>query len=274
VNHAGDSVTRGAKDDLVTAYNAAAGESPPSPITDDLGGKTLTQGVYNSASSIGLTGTLTLDAEGDAGAVFVFQAGSTLTTASSSRVLLTNGARSCNVFWQIGSSATIGTATAFRGTILALTSITMQTGATSIGRMLARNGSVTLDTNTITRPRCSPVPPTSPPQTPPPPTPPTDSPPPTPPTDSPPPTPPTDSPPPTPPADTPPPTSPTDSPPPTSPPTPPPTSPPTTPPTLPKPPQVTKTPEGPVGTGDASGWSIWLVEPPVVPWFGWTAVTP
>ncbi|HET6295373.1 MAG TPA: ice-binding family protein, partial [Kribbella sp.] len=136
-NHAGDNVTQGAKDDLVTAYNVAAGEKPPTPITDDLGGKRLTQGVYNSASSIGLTGALTLDAEGDEGAVFVFQAGSTLTTATSSSVLLVNGARSCNVFWQVGSSATLGTATRFRGTILALTSITMDTGATAVGRMLA-----------------------------------------------------------------------------------------------------------------------------------------
>ncbi|WP_141852391.1 ice-binding family protein [Kribbella jejuensis] len=137
-NHAGDNVTQEAKKDLVTAYNVAAGEKPPTPITDDLGGKTLTQGVYNSASSIGLTGALTLDAEGDAGAVFVFQAGSTLKTATSSSVVLTNGAQACNVFWQVGSSATIGTATQFRGTVLALTSITMDTGATAVGRMLAR----------------------------------------------------------------------------------------------------------------------------------------
>ena len=153
-NHGGDAVTQGAKTDLVTAYNTAAGEGPPSPISTDLGGQTLTSGVYNSASSMGLTGTLTLNAQGDPDAVFVFQAGSTLTTASASMVSLTNGAQACNVFWQVGSSATLGTGTAFRGSILALTDITLTTAATVEGRVLARNGAVTLDTNTITRPAC------------------------------------------------------------------------------------------------------------------------
>jgi type VI secretion system secreted protein VgrG len=154
-NHAGDSVTQGAKTDLVTAYNTAAGEGPTSPIAADLGGQTLGPGVYNSASSIGLTGTLTLDAHGNPDAKFVFQAGSTLTTASASQVQLVNGAQACNVYWQVGSSATLGTGSSFRGSILALTSITATTGATVRGRLLARNGAVTLDTNTITRPACS-----------------------------------------------------------------------------------------------------------------------
>ena len=153
-NHVGNAVTQNAKSDLVTAYNNAAGQGPPSPIAVDLGGQTLTSGVYNSASSIGLTGALTLNAQGDPDAVFVFQAGSTLTTATASSVVLANGAQACNVYWQIGSSATLGTATAFRGTILALTDITLTTGATVEGRVLARNGAVTLDTNTITRPTC------------------------------------------------------------------------------------------------------------------------
>ena len=154
-NHAGDAVTQGAKTDLVTAYNTAAGEVPTSPIAADLGGQTLTPGVYNSASSIGLTGALTLDAGGDPNAAFVFQAGSTLTTASGSRVNMINGTQSCNVFWQVGSSATLGTGSNFRGTILALTSITVTTGVTVDGRVLARNGAVTLHTDTITKPSCA-----------------------------------------------------------------------------------------------------------------------
>lgn len=155
VNHAGDAVTQGAKTDLVTAYNSAAGQGSDQTISADLGGMTLVSGVYTSTSSLGLTGTLTLDAAGDPNAVFVFQAGSTLTTASGSQVALVNGAQACNVFWQVGSSATLGTTTAFRGTILALTSITLDNSATVDGRVLARGGAVTLDTNTITRSRCA-----------------------------------------------------------------------------------------------------------------------
>ena len=160
-NHGGDAVTQQAKTDLVTAYNTAAGEGPTSPIAADLGGQTLKPGVYNSGSSIGLTGTLTLDGGGNPSAVFVFQAGSTLTTASASSVSLVNGAQSCNVFWQVGSSATLGTGSNFGGTIMALTSITMTTGVTLVGRALARNGSVTMDTNAVTSPAtdCPPIPP-------------------------------------------------------------------------------------------------------------------
>ncbi|RYV49810.1 ice-binding family protein [Pengzhenrongella frigida] len=157
-NHAGDGVTQQAQNDLTTAYNTAAGQGPTQPIAADLAGLTLTPGVYNSATSVGLTGDLTLDAGGDPSAVFVFQAGSTLTTSSGSRVTLTNGAQACNVFWQVGSSATLGTYSDFRGSILALTSITLTTGATVEGRVLARNGAVTLDTNTITRPVCATTP--------------------------------------------------------------------------------------------------------------------
>ena len=151
-NHAGDAVTQGAKSDLVTAYKTAAGQGPTLPISGDLTGKTLKRGVYNSASSIGLTGAVTLDGAGNPDSVFVFQAGSSLTTGSGSRINLINGARSCNVIWQIGSSATLGTGSKFVGTILAKTSVTATTGATVVGRLLARNGAVTLDTNTITRP--------------------------------------------------------------------------------------------------------------------------
>jgi len=160
-NHAGDAVTQGAKTNLVTAYDTAAGEGPTNPIAADLGGRTLVAGVYNSASSIGLTGTLTLDAGGDPNAVFVFQAGSSLTTASGSQVSMINGAQSCNVFWQVGSSATLGTGSTFRGTIIALTSITVTTGVTVDGRVLARNGAVTLDTDTITRSACAALPSTT-----------------------------------------------------------------------------------------------------------------
>jgi hypothetical protein len=160
-NHAGDAVTQGAKTDLVTAYGVAAGQGPTSPISADLGGQTLVPGVYNSASSLGLTGALTLDAEGDPNAVFVFQAGSTLTAASGSQVVLINGTQACNVFWQIGSSATLGTGSMFRGSILAQTSITVTTGVVIIGRVLALDGAVTLDTNTISKPSCTTVPPTS-----------------------------------------------------------------------------------------------------------------
>jgi hypothetical protein len=154
-NHAGDSVTQGAKSDLTTAYTTAAGEGPTTAIAADLVGRTLQPGVYNSASAVGLSGVLTLDAAGDPNAVWVFQAGSTLITASGSRIVLLNGAQSCHVFWQVGSSATLGTGSRFVGTILALTSISLQTGATVDGRVLARNGAVTLDTNTITRSACS-----------------------------------------------------------------------------------------------------------------------
>jgi hypothetical protein len=153
--HAADAVAAQAQSDLTTAYNAAAGLPCGTDLTgQDLGGMTLTPGVYCFSTSAGLTGTVTLDFQGDGNALFVFQIGSTLTTASGSAVLRINtGATPCppNVFWQIGSSATLGTGSSFSGTIMALTSITMTTGAdVSGGRTLARNGAVTLDTNDVT----------------------------------------------------------------------------------------------------------------------------
>ena len=154
--HAADAVAAQAQSDVTTAYNDAAGRTPAVVVPGDLGGLLLTPGVYKQSSSLLLTGVATLDAQGDPSAVFIFQVGSTLTTASNSRVLLTGGAQSCNVFWQIGSSATIGTGTSFSGNILALQSITVTTGATLQGRALARNGAVTLDTNTISRADCAP----------------------------------------------------------------------------------------------------------------------
>lgn len=154
-DHGGDGVTQTAKTDLVTAYDVAAGEGPTSPIVADLAGQTLTSGVYNSGSQIGLTGALTLDAAGDPDAVFVFQAGSDLIVGPSATVILTNGAQACNVFWQVTSSASLDTGVSFMGTIMALTSITAGTGATVQGRLLARDGTVTLDTNVITAPACA-----------------------------------------------------------------------------------------------------------------------
>ena len=154
-DHAGDAVTQGAKSDLLTAYGVAAGEGPPTAVPADLVGLSLTAGVYDTPSSMALSGQLTLDAAGDPDAVFVFQAGSTLVTASGSRVVLRNGAQACNVYWQVGSSATLGTTTDFRGNVLADTSITLDHGATVQGRVLASNGAVTLDDNVITRPACT-----------------------------------------------------------------------------------------------------------------------
>ncbi|MGO9958950.1 MAG: ice-binding family protein [Solirubrobacteraceae bacterium] len=158
--HISDAVALQAKSDLVTAYDDAAGRSSTATVSGDLAGRTLVSGVYSSASELGLSGDLTLDGQGNPNAVFVFQAGSTLTAGSSSRVLLIGGAQPCNVFWEVGSSATIGTASQFAGNIIALTSITMNTGATLQGRVLARNGAVTLDDNVITAAQCSTTPPT------------------------------------------------------------------------------------------------------------------
>lgn len=149
--HAADAVAMQAQSDLTTAYTSAMDQPCGNVLTgQDLGGLTLTPGVYCFASSAELTGTLTLNAQGDPNAVFVFQIGSTLTTASSSSVVFTNGGEGDSVFWQVGSSATLGTTTEFAGNILALTSITLDTGANiGCGRALARNGAVTMDKNDV-----------------------------------------------------------------------------------------------------------------------------
>ncbi len=157
--HAADAVALQAQNDTTTTYNNLASQACDTDLTgQDLGGMTLVSGVYCFSSSAQLTGTLTLDAQGDANAAWVFKTGSTLTTASNSKVKLTNGAQQCNVFWQVGSSATLGSATAFVGNILALTSITLTTGANLSGRALARNGAVSLDTNNVSVSACG-VPP-------------------------------------------------------------------------------------------------------------------
>lgn len=160
--HATDAVAEQAKVDLVTAYDDAAGRVPVTTVATELGGQTLTAGVYNSASgTFQITGALTLDAQGDPNATFVFQMASTLVTASASSVNVINGGTACNVYWQVGSSATLGTGSTFRGSILALTSISLTTGATIEGRALARNGAVTMDTNTISQATCQPAPTTT-----------------------------------------------------------------------------------------------------------------
>jgi hypothetical protein len=154
--HSADGVAAGAQSDLTTAYNDAAGRSPTANVPAFIGaGQTLAPGVYKASSSLDVGGSLTLDAGGDPNAVFIFQAPSTLVTDSASSVILTNGAQACNVFWQVGSSATLGTNSAFTGSILALTSISVNTGDTIAGRALARNGAVTLDDDSITAPACS-----------------------------------------------------------------------------------------------------------------------
>src|ERR1700722_10206088 len=160
--HRADGVAGGAQSDLTTAYNDAAGRSPTANVPAFIGaGQTLAPGVYQASSSLDVGGSLTLNAGGDPNAVFIFQAASTLVTDSASSVILTNGAQAWNVFWQVGSSATLGTGSDFVGTILALTSISVNTGDTIAGRALARNGAVTLDDDTITAPDCASTPPTS-----------------------------------------------------------------------------------------------------------------
>jgi hypothetical protein len=154
--HVADAVANQAQADLVTAYSTAAGRSTVTDVTgQDLGGQTFTSGVVEHTSGMQLTGTVTLDAKGDPSAVFIFKAGTTLVTAPDSTVSLINGASPCNVYWQVGSSATLDTNTTFVGTVMPLTSATLATGASVQGRVLARNGSVTLDTNVITRPTCT-----------------------------------------------------------------------------------------------------------------------
>ena len=155
--HATDSVANQAQSDLTAAYNDAAGRTPPQALPADVGGRTLAPGVYKTGATpaLGLTGTLTLDGQGDPNAVFIFQVDSALTTAVGSQVSLIGGAQSCNVFWQIGSSATLGTSSGFAGSILALSSISMNDGVTLNGRALARNGAVTLINDTITAAHCT-----------------------------------------------------------------------------------------------------------------------
>ena len=146
--HLADAVAGTQQGRLTAAYNHLAGRPCGTVVTPaDLGGRTLAPGVYCAATSMGVTGTVTLDGQGDANATFVFQIGSTLVTGTGANIALIGGAQAKNVWWQVGSSATLGTGTTFRGNILALTSITLVDNATMLGRALARNGAVSLGTN-------------------------------------------------------------------------------------------------------------------------------
>ena len=163
VNHAGDSVTQGAKTDLQTAYDDAGSRLPNIAQDAELGGEVLTEGVYQGGAT-GLTGDLTLNFQGSDTTQFVFKL-TALTTASNSNVIIQNpgpaGTDACRVVWQISSSVTFGTSTDFVGDVLAHTSITANTSSTFQGRLLALNGAVTLDTNTINIGSCTQVAPTA-----------------------------------------------------------------------------------------------------------------
>lgn len=150
--HLGDPIAAQAQADLTVAYNDAAGRTvAPVSVAGNLGGQTLAPGLYKSTSSLEISsGDLTL--AGDANAVWIFQMVSTLVTTTGRQVILSGGAQPANIFWQVGSSATIGVSSVFKGTIMADQSITMNTGATLEGRALARVGQVALDANTITVP--------------------------------------------------------------------------------------------------------------------------
>jgi len=154
----GDATAAEAQIDLTAAYDDVAGRTLGAiTVTGDLGGQTLSPGLYTSTSSLEISsGNLILDAHGDTNAVFIFQIDASLTTTSGIQVILTGGAQPSNIFWQVGDSATLGTNTVFEGTILADQSITLMNGATLDGRALAVNGTVTLDANTITIPIATP----------------------------------------------------------------------------------------------------------------------
>ena len=152
--HINDAIAVQAKLDLVAAYNDAAGRTATDKVivSGNLGGLTLTPGLYKSTSSLSLSsGNLTFDAKGNADAVFIIQIASSLTTTSGRKMILSGGAKASNIFWQVGSSATIGTTTIFKGNIMAMQSITFNTGATLDGRAMARNGNITMAGNTIVK---------------------------------------------------------------------------------------------------------------------------
>lgn len=159
--HNNDGVAATAQSDAAIAYGAAAGAATTTTFgaTDNqLGGQTLVSGVYKfgHGDTANLVGTLTLDAEGVEGALFIFQATADLITASGSNILLINGADACNIIWQVSSSATLGSGSFFDGTILALTSITLEAGVTVNGRLLAQTGLVSLINDTVFTDGCQP----------------------------------------------------------------------------------------------------------------------
>jgi hypothetical protein len=150
--HINDDIANQAQIDLTAAYNDAAGRTATDIVTlsGNIGGLTLTPGLYKSTSSLAISsGDLTFDAKGNANAVFIIQIASTLTTTSGRLVILTGGALASNIYWQVGSSATFGTTSVFKGNVMAMESITFNTGATLDGSALARVGSIVLDGNTI-----------------------------------------------------------------------------------------------------------------------------
>ncbi len=154
--HVANAAALQAKNDFSTAYTTLSGEASTAVISSELGGTTRTPGVYDSASgNFAITGTLTLDAQGDPNAVFIFRTSSTLITAGASNVVLANGTQACNVFWLVGSSATLGASSQLKGSVLASVSVTLTTGASLEGRALARTGAVTLDGNVVIVPSCS-----------------------------------------------------------------------------------------------------------------------
>lgn len=152
--HINDAIATQAKMDLTAAYNNAAGRTATDIVTlsGNIGGLTLTPGLYKSTSSLAISsGDLTFDAKGNANAVFIIQIASSLTTTSGRKVFLAGGASAANIFWQVGSSATFGTTSAFKGTVMAMQSITFNTGATLNGKALARSGAIVMAGNTIVK---------------------------------------------------------------------------------------------------------------------------
>ncbi len=152
--HINDAIATQAKMDLTAAYNNAAGRTATDIVTlsGNIGGLTLTPGLYKSTSSLAISsGDLTFDAKGNANAIFIIQIASSLTTTSGRKVFLAGGASASNIFWQVGSSATFGTTSAFKGTVMAMQSITFNTGATLNGRALARSGAIVMAGNTIVK---------------------------------------------------------------------------------------------------------------------------
>jgi Ice-binding-like len=150
--HAGDPVAAKAESDLGIAYGNAVARKNPTAVPADVGGMTLTAGLYNAPTTLAISSTLTLNGQNKPDSVFIFQIPSTLTTAVNSAVVLTNQANACNVFWQVGSSATLNTDSTFIGTIMAAASVSVGTGSTVNGRLLAQSGAVTLLANTVTVP--------------------------------------------------------------------------------------------------------------------------
>jgi hypothetical protein len=152
--HINDAIATQAKLDLTAAYNDAAGRTATDIVTiaGNIGGLTLTPGLYKSTSSLAVSsGDVTFDAKGNPNAVFIIQIASTLTTTPGRKVILSGGALASNIFWQVGTSATFGTTSVFKGTVMAMQSITFNTGATIDGRALARSGAIVMAGNTIVK---------------------------------------------------------------------------------------------------------------------------